>query len=132
MAPKDSQRPRQPVIGGDKAHRAGSGAQGGDQPGRRTMPWARGVHGAAIATPLPKGATNLQTDTDASGVPIPDLFDVITYFRARGDSYPIIASIGFWTKENPSKALSARALKRWYETELKRRVSGRSAASKRR
>jgi hypothetical protein len=27
--------------------------------------------------------------------PIPDLFDVITYFRARGDRIALIASIGF-------------------------------------
>jgi hypothetical protein len=39
--------------------------------------------------------------------PVPDLFDVITYFRARGDSYQLIASIGFWVGENPSKALTA-------------------------
>ena len=91
------------------------------------MPWARGVHGAAVATRLPKGATNL----DASGVPVPDMFDVITFFRARGDSYPTIASIGFASQENPSKALTARALKLWYETELRRRVLGRPQGSKR-
>jgi hypothetical protein len=96
------------------------------------MPWARGVHGAAMAPDFPKGATNLSTNLDASGVPIPDLFDVITFFRARGDSFPIIANIGFWTKENPGKALSARGLKSWYETELKRRLLGRPAGPKRR
>jgi hypothetical protein len=31
---------------------------------------------------------------------IPDLFDVITYFRARGDSFSMIANIGFRTKED--------------------------------
>jgi hypothetical protein len=44
--------------------------------------------------------------------PVPDLFDVITYFRARGDSYQLIASIGFWVGENPSKALTARVPRR--------------------
>jgi hypothetical protein len=96
------------------------------------MPWARGVHGAAMAPRLPQDATNPQTNFAASGVPIPDLFDVITFFRARGDSYPLIASIGFWTQENPGKALTARGLKLWYETELQRRVLGRPAGSKRR
>jgi hypothetical protein len=129
MVRKDSQRPR---SGGDKPHGAGLGAKSADQPGRRTMPWARGVHGAAMAPRLPKDATNLQTNFDASGVPVPDLFDVITFFRARGDSYPLIASIGFWTQENPGKALTARGLKLWYETELQRRVLGRPAGSKRR
>jgi hypothetical protein len=28
--------------------------------------------------------------------PVPDLFDVITFFRSRGDSFTLIASIGFW------------------------------------
>ena len=55
--------------------------------------------------------------------PVPDLFDVITYFRARGDSYQLIASIGFWVGENPSKALTARGLKLWYEGELERRAA---------
>jgi len=31
--------------------------------------------------------------------PLPDLFDVITYFRARGDSFTLTASIGFWIGE---------------------------------
>jgi hypothetical protein len=52
----------------------------------------------------------------------PDLFDVITYFRARGDSFSLIASVGFWLEEEPSKAMSARRLKRWYEAELARRA----------
>jgi hypothetical protein len=40
---------------------------------------------------------------------VPDLFDVITYFRARGDSFALIASIGFWVGEDRKKALTARA-----------------------
>jgi hypothetical protein len=59
--------------------------------------------------------------------PVPDLFDVITYFRARGDSYQLIASIGFWVGENPSKALTARGLKLWYESELERRAAAKAA-----
>jgi hypothetical protein len=59
--------------------------------------------------------------------PIPDLFDVITYFRARGDSFAIIASIGFWVGENPTKALTARGLKLWYEAELERRAAAKAA-----
>jgi hypothetical protein len=35
--------------------------------------------------------------------PVPDLFDVITYFRARGDSFTLIASIGFWVGDDPKK-----------------------------
>jgi hypothetical protein len=50
------------------------------------------------------------------------MFDVITYFLARGESYTLIASIGFWKKENREKALTARELKRWYESELERRA----------
>jgi hypothetical protein len=59
--------------------------------------------------------------------PVPDLFDVITYFRARGDSFALIGSIGFWVGENPTKALSARGLKLWYEGELERRSAARAA-----
>jgi hypothetical protein len=59
--------------------------------------------------------------------PVPDLFDVITYFRARDDSFAIIASIGFWVGETPTKALTARGLKLWYEAELERRVAARAA-----
>jgi hypothetical protein len=127
MARKQSQQPGLGGIEPAKEHRAAAGLKGGEQPGRRTMPWARGVHGSAMAAPVSKAATNLP----ASGVPVPDLFDVITFFRARGDSYPIIASIGFWSKESPGKALTARALKLWYEAELKRRQSGKSQGSKR-
>jgi len=49
------------------------------------------------------------------------MFDVITYFLDRGESYTLIASIGFSTKDSPKKALSPRALKLWYEIELARR-----------
>ena len=59
--------------------------------------------------------------------PIPDLFDVITYFRARGDSFSLIASIGFWVGENPTRALTARGLKLWYEAELERRSAAKAA-----
>jgi hypothetical protein len=59
--------------------------------------------------------------------PVPDLFDVITYFRARGDSFALIASIGFWVGENPKKALTARGLKLWYEGELERRAAAKAA-----
>lgn len=59
--------------------------------------------------------------------PVPDLFDVITCFRARGDSFTLIASIGFWVGEHPTKALTARGLKLWYEGELERRVAARAA-----
>jgi len=59
--------------------------------------------------------------------PVPDLFDVITYFRARGDSYALIASIGFWVGERPTKALTARGLKLWYEAELERRAAAKAA-----
>ena len=57
--------------------------------------------------------------------PVPDLFDVITYFRARGDSYVLIASMGFWIGEDRKKALTARGLKLWYESELERRAAAR-------
>jgi hypothetical protein len=59
--------------------------------------------------------------------PIPDLFDVITYFRARGDSFSLIASIGFWVGEKPTRALTARGLKLWYEAELERRSAAKAA-----
>jgi hypothetical protein len=59
--------------------------------------------------------------------PIPDLFDVITYFRARGDSFALIASIGFWVGEHPTRALTARGLKLWYEAEIERRSAAKAA-----
>jgi hypothetical protein len=60
-----------------------------------------------------------------NGPPVPDLFDVITYFRARGNSFTLIASIGFWVG-NEKKALTARGLKLWYEAELERRLAARA------
>ena len=58
--------------------------------------------------------------------PVPDLFDVITFFRARGDSFTVIASIGFWVGD-PKKALTARGLKLWYEGERDRRAAAKAA-----
>jgi len=46
---------------------------------------------------------------------------MVTYFRARGDSYALIANIGFKRPDDPSKSLTARGLKLWYEAELQRR-----------
>ena len=63
----------------------------------------------------------------AAWPPVPDLFDVITYFRARGDSFALISSIGFWVGEDRKKALTARGLKLWYESELERRAAARAA-----
>jgi hypothetical protein len=79
-------------------------------------PVARTVHGAA----MPIRSTKLSVQ-HTQWPPVPDMFDVITYFLDRGESYTVIASIGFWTKGNPKKALSSRALKQWYEGELARR-----------
>ena len=76
-------------------------------------PVARTVHGAAMPT--------TKQQPHAQWPPVPDMFDVITYFLDRGESYTLIASIGFSTNDNPKKALSARALKLWYELELARR-----------
>src|SRR5262245_29155956 len=64
-------------------------------------PAARGVHGAAMCSGKPD-------EGQVWRPPVPDLFDVITYFRARGDSYALIASIGFWREDEPTKAMSAR------------------------
>lgn len=58
--------------------------------------------------------------------PVPDLFDVITYFRARGDSFTIIASMGFWVGDDRKRALTARGLKLWYEGELERRAAAKA------
>ena len=63
----------------------------------------------------------------AAWPPVPDLFDVVTYFRARGDSFTLIASIGFWIGDDPKKALTARGLKLWYDAELDRRAAARAA-----
>jgi hypothetical protein len=116
--------------GSENSQAAGSAEEHRHQGGEnaaQTMPWARGVHGAALATRLPRRTTR----PAPGGLAVPELFDVITFFRARGDSYPIIASMGFWTEENPGKALTASALKIWYQSELKRRVPAKPARSKR-
>ena len=65
--------------------------------------------------------------SQAQWPPVPDLFDVITYFRTRGDSFALIASIGFWVGDNPTKALSAHGLKLWYEAELDRRAAAKAS-----
>jgi hypothetical protein len=65
------------------------------------------------------------------GPRVPDLFDVVTYFRARGDSYALIANIGFWMGEDRTKALTAKGLKLWYEGELDRRVAVKSTLRQR-
>jgi hypothetical protein len=83
-------------------------------------PAARGVHGAAMCSGKPE-------EGQAWRPSVPDLFDVITYFRARGDSFTLIASVGFWLEDEPSKAMSARRLKRWYEAELARRAVAKSS-----
>jgi hypothetical protein len=67
-----------------------------------------------------------QSRPKAEWPPVPDLFDVITYFRARGDSFTLIASIGFWVGD-AEKALTARGLKLWYEAELDRRAAAKAA-----
>jgi hypothetical protein len=64
---------------------------------------------------------------EAAWPPVPDLFDVITFFRARGDSFALIASIGFWIGEDRKKALTARGMKLWYESELERRAAAAAA-----
>jgi len=90
---------------------------------RQVMPWARSVHGAATVTRLSK-----RPRPELAGLPVPNMFEVVMFFRARGDSYARIASIGFWSNANPGKALTARELKVWFEGELKRRVAKSSAA----
>jgi len=88
-------------------------------------PCARSVYGAAMSSPgLKPSGKPKEADT---WPPVPDLFDVITYFRARGDSYNLIASVGFWLEDQPAKAISARHLKRWYEAELARRAADKSS-----
>jgi hypothetical protein len=88
----------------------------------RTAPWARTVHGAAV----PSRPTKIvEAEQHAGSTPAPDMFDVITYFLNRGDSWTVIASIGFWTETSTGKALTARALKRWYENERTRKSAGK-------
>jgi hypothetical protein len=79
-------------------------------------------------TPTPlRERPDLGKRAEAAWPPVPDLFDVITYFRARGDSFALISSIGFWVGEDRKRALSARGLKLWYEGELERRVAAKAA-----
>src|SRR4029453_13349493 len=96
-----------------------AGSREAHAPTGRVMPWARTVYGAA----MPRRSTKIEAPRQASWPPVPDMFDVVTYFLDRGESFTLIASIGFWTKENPGKALTARALKLWYEAELDRRTA---------
>jgi hypothetical protein len=84
----------------------------------RTAPWARTVHGAAVPS---RPTKTVEAEQHAAS----DMFDVITYFLNRGDSWTVIASIGFWTDANARKALTARALKRWYENERTRKSASK-------
>ena len=88
------------------------------------QPSVRSVHGATAAA----GPKEFRGMEGAQWPPIPDLFDVITYFRARGDSFSLIANIGFRTNEDPTRALTAKNLMLWYEAELGRRAAERSEA----
>ena len=92
------------------------------------MPWARTVHGAATVTRLLKPAW----PRGSAALAMPDLFAVITYFRARGDGFARIARIGFERDDEPGKPFSARGLKAWYEAEMQRRRSTGTASGKRR
>jgi hypothetical protein len=83
-------------------------------------PAARGVHGAAMCS-------GKAEEGQVWRPLVPDLLDVITYFRARGDSFTLIASVGFWLEDEAPKAMSARRLKRWYEAELARRAVAKSS-----
>jgi hypothetical protein len=76
---------------------------------------------------MPEQSNTLYRPRRIEWPPVPDLFDVITYFRARGDSFTLIASIGFWIGEDRKKALTARGLKLWYESELDRRSAAKAA-----
>jgi hypothetical protein len=124
MARQQRQRVGQRPSELDKAQAAaGPRSRDAEDYSRRVMPWARSVHGAATVTRLAKRGTEF----DVSGLPVPDMFDVITFFRARGDSYALIASVGFASDETPDKALTARGLKAWYEAELKKRGRAKAA-----
>jgi hypothetical protein len=72
---------------------------------------------------MPRRSTKAEASTAVPWPPVPDMFDVITYFLHRGESYTVIASIGFTIPETPRKALTGRALKLWYEAELDRRTA---------
>jgi hypothetical protein len=91
----------------------------------RTAPWARTVHGAAMPTKL------VEAEPRTELPPAPEMFDVITFFLNRGDSWTVIASIGFWTAASPRKALSAPALRRWYQNERTRRSASHKRGSRR-
>lgn len=80
---------------------------------------------------MPRRSTTIEAPPEQRWPPVPDMFDVITYFLDRRESYTVIASIGFATKENPGKALTARALKLWYEAELDRRTAAMKLIVKR-
>src|SRR5262245_16806780 len=109
-----------------RSSRHGGWRQGEVRP-EHVAPWARTVHGAA----MPRRSTKVEAPTPVRWPPVPDMFDVITYFLDRGDSYTVIASVGFATPGNPRKALTARALKLWYDAELDRRTAVMKSIPKR-
>jgi hypothetical protein len=80
-----------------------------------------------LAAPVPAQLHRQAQRPKATWPPVPDLFDVITYFRARGDSFTLIASIGFWIGDDPKQALTARGLKLWFDGELDRRAPVKAA-----
>jgi hypothetical protein len=87
----------------------------------------RARHRDVLAVPTRASAAREPQRPKATWPPVPDLFDVITYFRVRGDSFALIASMGFWIGDDAKKALTARGLKLWYEAELERRAAARAA-----
>lgn len=121
------QRKKQPVAGAKTEKAAAPAAPGREATARAVMPWARSVHGAAAVTRLPKNAKT----ADAMNLPVPDVFDVVTFFRARGEGYARIASMVFRGEGNEAGALTARELKAWYEGEVRRRAPPKFSAAKR-
>ena len=118
---------KQPVVGAKTEKPAGPAKPSGEATARAVMPWARSVHGAAATvTRLSKKAKT----PDAVNLPVPDVFDVVTFFRARGEGYARIASMIF-REGNEAGALTARELKAWYEGEVRRRAPPKSSAAKR-
>src|SRR5262245_44024282 len=109
-----------------RSSRRGEGRQG-EARLAQVSPSARTVHGAA----MPRRFTKVEASSLVRWPPVPDMFDVITYFLDRGESYTVIASIGFPLPENPRKALTARALKLWYEAELDRRTAAKKSIANR-
>jgi hypothetical protein len=91
-----------------------------------TAPRALRVHQRDVLKVEGQAGPTVQRRAAPEWPPVPDLFDVITYFRARGDSFALIASIGFWVGDDPKKALTARGLKLWYEAECERRAAARA------